>query len=227
MDALSGAKQISRRIKWGVGLLALILIATVALQFYQGYQQTQADKAQLEEVLRKQEAEYSKLRKEKIKHEVDSKQKSDELHDKNEKLRRRQQRIEQLKRELQAKRERERKIALAQQAQATSNTEPTQTHTSQYSGGSCEQYRSLMASYDWDVSTAMRICEAESSGNVRAANWNDDHGECKGSFSLMQTACFWYSEFGYSLSQKYDPEVHMDVAHKVYQRNGWGSWTTY
>ncbi len=93
--------------------------------------------------------------------------------------------------------------------------------------GGCEQYRGLVSQYDWDVNTAMAVMRAESSCNPNAVNWGDNHGVCKGSFSLMQVGCFWYPHFGYAESDRYKPEVNVAVAYKIWQKSGFNPWTTY
>jgi soluble lytic murein transglycosylase-like protein len=92
----------------------------------------------------------------------------------------------------------------------------------------CEQYRHLFEQYAWPVNTALAICQAESSGNIQAVNWGDNHGKCKGSFSLMQVGCFWYPHFGYSEADRYKPEVNVKIAYQIYERQkSFGAWTTY
>lgn len=92
------------------------------------------------------------------------------------------------------------------------------------SSGGCE----LAYNYDWPAQTAYGICMAESTGNANAANWNDHHGSCSGSFSLMQVGCFWYPYYGYSSADYYNPSVNMEIAYKIWQRQGgFGAWTTY
>lgn len=86
---------------------------------------------------------------------------------------------------------------------------------------------SLVNNYDWPRDIARGICLAESGGNPNAVNWGDNHGKCVGSFSLMQVGCFWYPYFGYSEADFYNPIVNMDIAYKIWQRQGgFGAWTT-
>lgn len=90
--------------------------------------------------------------------------------------------------------------------------------------GSCD----LAYNYNWPARTARAICLAESGGNAGAANWNDHHGQCSGSFSLMQVGCFWYPYYGYSASDYYNGSVNMAIAYKIWERQGgFGAWTTY
>lgn len=80
----------------------------------------------------------------------------------------------------------------------------------------CERYRPLVEKYDWDVRIAMAIMQAESSCNPNAANWNDNHGVCKGSFGLFQISCH-----GGAI---YDPAANVQVAWQKYQARGWQPW---
>ena len=99
------------------------------------------------------------------------------------------------------------------------------TATVQDTGGGC----SLAYSYsDWNARLAAAICMAESSGDVTNENWSDQHGQCSGSFGLMQIACFWFPYYGYSSADYHNGSVNMDIAHRIWQRqNGFGAWTTY
>ncbi len=86
----------------------------------------------------------------------------------------------------------------------------------------------LAYNYDWPQSTAYAICMAESSGNQDAVNWSDNHGTCIGSFSLWQVGCFWYSYYGYSANDFYNPDINVEIAYKIYKRQGsFNAWTTY
>lgn len=96
---------------------------------------------------------------------------------------------------------------------APSTTAPS---TAKSSGG-CE----LVYKYSsWDQSVAHAVCLAESGGNSNAANYNDNHGSCRGSFGLMQLACFW-------ISNPTDPEANMAKANEIYNRSGWSPWGAY
>lgn len=68
---------------------------------------------------------------------------------------------------------------------------------------------SLVNNYDWDKKVAYAICMAESGGDTNAANYNDDHGKCVGSFGLMQLACFW-------TANPTDPYENMSEAYEIY-----------
>jgi soluble lytic murein transglycosylase-like protein len=96
--------------------------------------------------------------------------------------------------------------------------------------GSCEQYRSLFTKYsDWDVPTAMAIAHAESTCNPSAHNASDGHDSCTGSHGLMQVACFWAGFYKIPQDSLYDPATNVEIAHRIYQRQGsfypWTTWT--
>ena len=81
----------------------------------------------------------------------------------------------------------------------------------------CELYRPLVEKYNWDVRTAMAVMRAESGCNPNAANWNDSHGACNGSFGLFQLACFW-------TTNPHNPATNVAKAHEIYSRSGWSPW---
>jgi len=120
---------------------------------------------------------------------------------------------DQLKKELQAKKEAEAeaiRIAGATQPAPKPNTAPV-------SSGGCE----LVYNYsNWDQSVAHAVCLAESGGNSNAANYNDNHGQCVGSFGLMQLACFW-------IPNPTDPVANMAKANEIYSQSGWQPWGAY
>jgi soluble lytic murein transglycosylase-like protein len=87
----------------------------------------------------------------------------------------------------------------------------------------CEQYRSLVSKYDWDVNTILAIMRAESSCNPASINYADGHNGCTGSYSLLQVACIHYKEG----QDKLDPETNIAVAYGVWQRGGYTPWSVY
>jgi hypothetical protein len=87
--------------------------------------------------------------------------------------------------------------------------------------GDCD----LVEQYDWPIATAKRICFAESGGNVAAINWNDNHGSCKGSYSLMQVGCIHYYSRG--LTPNTDPNLNMKIAYEIWKQQGFHPWSTY
>jgi hypothetical protein len=61
---------------------------------------------------------------------------------------------------------------------------------------------------------------AESEGNPNAANMNDVHNGCIGSYGLFQIACVHGGIF-------YDPEENVKKAYDVYLSQGWNAWGAY
>lgn len=95
---------------------------------------------------------------------------------------------------------------------ASSTTAPTAS-----SSGGCELVRNYT---NWNVDVAYAVCMAESGGNTNAANYNDNHGKCVGSFGLMQLACFW-------IPNPTDPTANMAKANEIWSRSGWSPWGAY
>lgn len=96
---------------------------------------------------------------------------------------------------------------------ASSSVAPTASTSS----GGCE----LVYNYsNWNQNVAYAVCMAESGGNTNAANYNDNHGKCVGSFGLMQLACFW-------IPNPTDPIANMAKANEIYSRSGWSPWGAY
>jgi len=85
------------------------------------------------------------------------------------------------------------------------------------SSGGCELVRNYT---NWNVDVAYAVCMAESGGNTNAANYNDNHGKCIGSFGLMQLACFW-------IPNPTDPNANMAKANEIWSRSGWQPWGAY
>ena len=96
---------------------------------------------------------------------------------------------------------------------APSTTAPSTPRSS----GGCE----LVYNYsNWNQDVAHAVCLAESGGNTYAANYNDNHGKCVGSFGLMQLACFW-------IPNPTDPIANIAKANEIYSRSGWSPWGAY
>lgn len=84
----------------------------------------------------------------------------------------------------------------------------------------CTNYRHLVEQYDWNVSVAMAVMQAESGCNPEASNWNDRHATCIGSFGLFQLGCFW-------TDNPHDPATNVAKAYEIYSRSGWRPWGAY
>jgi len=81
----------------------------------------------------------------------------------------------------------------------------------------CNAYRHLFTRYDWDVNTAIAICEAESSGRpdaVSKPNWNGTRD-----YGLMQL----------NNIKILDPAENVAYAYhnKYMTKQGWRHWTVY
>lgn len=112
--------------------------------------------------------------------------------------------------------------------QPAPQNEPKTTVRTQAVGG-CENYRSIVSQYDWDVRVAMAVMQQESTNpqtgvscDPNIANWSDDHSSwagCMGSFGLFQINC--------SHGQVYDPAKNVAIAYSMYKARGWQPWTSY
>lgn len=84
-----------------------------------------------------------------------------------------------------------------------------------YASG-CSSYKPTFAQYGWNISVAMAICEAESSGNPNAVSTTDDYG-------LMQI----HDGLALYGSKIFDPYFNISIAYIKYQTQGWEAWSTY
>lgn len=78
-----------------------------------------------------------------------------------------------------------------------------------------EQWRSIVAEYDWPVDQALAIMKCESGGNPNSVSRTNDHG-------LMQInkGLALYGE------QIYDPAFNIAIAYKFYySQRGWQPWS--
>ena len=99
----------------------------------------------------------------------------------------------------------------------------------------CAKYVPIVQKYDWDAKLAVAIMVAENN-SCQADNENrsklEDHRKwCGryGSFGLWQLATCWSEEFGVSEKDMLNPETNIELAYKIYKRNG-GSfhlWSAY
>lgn len=84
----------------------------------------------------------------------------------------------------------------------------------------CERYKSVFEQYQWNVHTALAICQAESGGNVYALSPTRDRG-------LMQINSVHADKVDYDLNKLYNPYTNIRVAYTVYLSQGWHGWSTY
>lgn len=74
--------------------------------------------------------------------------------------------------------------------------------------GGCEQYRALVAQYNWNVDTALSVMKAESGCNPNAVSPTADHG-------LMQL----------HNRPVYDPAQNIQIAYTMWASRGWQPWS--
>jgi len=86
---------------------------------------------------------------------------------------------------------------------------------------SCEDYKDIIESYDWQDEIAMAVCAAESGGNAQITNQelHTDAG-CSGSHGLFQVACV----HGYSKEVLYNPAENIRIAYSLWEQSGWNPW---
>ena len=85
-------------------------------------------------------------------------------------------------------------------------------------GGSCARYISIFDQYNWNVRTAVAICQAESQGVANAVSSPALNYDGISDYGLMQL-------HGVDIT---DPAANISYAyyHK-YLTQGWGAWSTY
>lgn len=103
--------------------------------------------------------------------------------------------------------------------------------------GTCDQYSSLISSYDWPVDVAMQICRDESHGNPLNINLRSTETHyadaahtkvlCVGSYGLFQVACFWPKSLGYTLASSTEASVNIQMAYDIWKMRGFTPWSTY
>lgn len=103
-------------------------------------------------------------------------------------------------------------------AEPTQQAEPEPV--AQTSGQGCERWRELVSQYSWNTEVVLAIMEAESGCNPKAVNPRDNHGQCTGSYGLMQLACF-------HTGNPTNPAENIRVAHRIWQEQGFGPWGAY
>ena len=86
-------------------------------------------------------------------------------------------------------------------------------------GFDVEQWRPLVATYPWNVDTALCLMAHESGGNPDAYN------SSSGASGLMQVLSSWASVFGYKSSDLFIPQVNLDISYTLYADGGWGHWS--
>ena len=93
-------------------------------------------------------------------------------------------------------------------------------------GGNCEQWRPMIAKYDWNVEIALAVCSAESSGRADNDNPGDRHPSagplvCWGSRGLFQIGCDSVDNY----SAMFDPAANIGHAYGMYAARGWQPWS--
>lgn len=192
-----------------VALIAAVVIAVPTAMVFQNHtkqlESERQQKSRLQLDIKKKDSELEKFK-------VES---SDKLKEKSEEADKLKKQNEQLKKQLQAKAEAKKKAATLASVQRTTVTSTV--------AGNCESYRGMVAKYNWDVSTMMRIMNAESSCTPTKNNWTDHHATCDGSYGLFQIGCI----HGYTWQSMQSPSANIAAAYKIYLAQGYTAWSTY
>lgn len=79
---------------------------------------------------------------------------------------------------------------------------------------------------DQDLTTAVAVALAESSGNPNALG---DVGIGQGSFGLWQISSYYHPEYGPNFNQLYDPQTNANAAFAIYSAagNSFSPWSTF
>lgn len=58
---------------------------------------------------------------------------------------------------------------------------------------------------------------------------SETHNGCVGSYNVLQVGCVHYIDYGHALSEanKNDIVLNVDIAYKVWQKQGYTAWTMY
>lgn len=185
-----------------IALLAIALAVPVAFASQQRVHQIKIEKSQNKTLQIQLESKQELLDK-----------KQQQLEQRQRQLKEEKQRNEELEQKLQAKREAQARLA----AQAAVKPPVRVLRPSYDNGGGCEQYRNLVAQYNWDARIALAIMQAESGCRANASSPTDDHG-------LMQI------NHGDDIlgSAVYIPAVNIKYAYEhKYLKGGWTHWTVY
>lgn len=88
----------------------------------------------------------------------------------------------------------------------------------------CVQYRDLIAQYDWDLDTALAVCQAESGGRADAHNPANYNGtDDKGLFQINSV------HVGRLIGDedRFNPELNVAAAYSIYLGSGWRAWSAF
>lgn len=88
----------------------------------------------------------------------------------------------------------------------------------------CVQYRALIAQYDWDLDTALAVCQAESGGRAQAYNpANTDGSDDKGLYQVNSV------HVGRLIGdqERFNPAANVAAAYRIYQGGGWAAWSAF
>lgn len=99
--------------------------------------------------------------------------------------------------------------------------------------GPCEAVAQEIRKYgDWDhnIMTAIAKSENDTCDPLRHnETLTENHKTCVGSYGVLQVGCIHYIDYGYALTEanKNDLALNVQIAHKVWQKQGYTAWTEY
>lgn len=92
-----------------------------------------------------------------------------------------------------------------------------------YTPQGCEQYRSLVSKYPWNVDVALAVMNAESSCEYNQSYLNTNGSIDRG---LMQINSVHADMVNGNLDSLFDPATNIAIAYRIYSGAGWSAWTT-
>jgi hypothetical protein len=134
-----------------------------------------------------------------------------------------QRQIDELQKQLQAKRDAEARLASQASPAPSRSSSVIGSVTPTVNAVGCHLYEGLIGQYEWNAPTMLRIMNAESSCDPSKMNYGDNHGSCLGSYGLMQIGCI----HGVTDVQMADPAANIAQAYSIWRSQGYGAWSTY
>lgn len=97
--------------------------------------------------------------------------------------------------------------------------------------GGCEQYRPLLAQYNWDVTIAIAVMEEESTQDGIPCNSNADNTglnlDGTNDKGLMQVNSIHVASGLIGDAERLNPELNIKAAYSIYLGSGWRAWSSY
>lgn len=92
----------------------------------------------------------------------------------------------------------------------------------------CQAYRSLVGKYDWDVTTAMAVMQAENTACNPVKDNKGMNSDGSVDYGLFQVNSIHADMVGGNLELLRDPSVNIAVAYRIYSaKHNWTPWSTF